>query len=167
MESEKRRLIQIRCIQILVHGLRDIPVTRHIDPVNTTFSPGILQYGINQPVGITSTLHVHQIHSRLESEQIPLLVPDRIQNLHQEINISLFPPHETLVIHIIEHGSFPIPRTGHTLPDIRGNPVGRGFSTSGSIDRLLESGTRNTLRKALEQTLKKHPENQNNPTTNN
>ena len=69
MECKDRRLVKIGRIQILVFRFLHETVIRHIDPVNTTFSTGILQNRIYQTTGIPGTFHVHQFHPRFETKQ--------------------------------------------------------------------------------------------------
>ena len=140
MESKNRRLVKIGCIQILVLRLLYETVIRHIDPVNTTLSSGILQNGVYQTIGITGTLHIHQLHPRLETEQTVLRVSHGSQSLHGIGNITILPSHETLVVHVIKQSRFPVTQAGHAHTHVRGYPVLRSFPSFRRVDRVLESG---------------------------
>ena len=88
MKGKTRRFVKIRGVQILVFRLLDKTVSRHIDPVNATFPGVIFENRINEATGITGTLHIHQFHSRLETEQTIFRVRQRGQCLH---NICIIP----------------------------------------------------------------------------
>ena len=102
MESKNRRLVKIGCIQILVLRLLYETVIRHIDPVNITFSTGILQNRIYQTTGIPGTFHVHQFHPRFETKQTVFSVCNRSQSLHSISDIPVLPTHKSLIIRVIQ-----------------------------------------------------------------
>ena len=102
MKSKARCLVKIGSIQILVFCLLHETVIRHIDPVNTTLPPGILQNRIYQTTGIPGTFHVHQFHPCFETKQTIFRVCNRSQNLHGISDITVLPAHESLVIRVIQ-----------------------------------------------------------------